>query len=264
MTRSNFKRSATWAAVAAALLCVAPALATPYGDPDDEPHVVTRVRDFFMVRTGQGPDPRIAAADLDFTRNMQHHHRGALEMARLYLEDPRGTNPVLRRLAHTIITNQQFEIAVLDNVRQTVEPGPRRIADWGGRQVFALDRGVDGLEHVWQFSKAPPPSLADVWLTRGFRMSDFDVQFARPMVLHHEMALQMARTYNTDPVATNAILRRMNVEILIDQKYEIGLLQALLDRYPGEVAAVLDDPRMMAAMQRSMAGMHDPSAGHAH
>jgi hypothetical protein len=30
-------------------------------------------------------------------------------------------------------------------------------------------------------------------------MSEFDVQFARPMIQHHSMAIEMARAYNRNP-----------------------------------------------------------------
>jgi hypothetical protein len=48
----------------------------------------------------------------------------------------------------------------------------------------------------------------------------------------------MARAYNADPNATNLILRRLNLDIIVDQAYEIGLLRQIVDRFPGDPEAV--------------------------
>lgn len=71
----------------------------------------------------------------------------------------------------------------------------------------------------------------------------------------------MALRYNRNPDGGNSIIGPMNTGIMIDQEYEIGLMQQLLDRYPGDVDAVPDDPKMMELMQRSMSGMQ---GGHRH
>jgi uncharacterized protein (DUF305 family) len=70
------------------------------------------------------------------------------------------------------------------------------------------------------------------------------------MMLHHQMALDMARRYNADPKATNLILRRLNLVIIVDQDYEIGFLQRIVDRFPGDPDAVEID--------RSIPGMDMP------
>src|SRR3546814_16919222 len=86
-----------------------------------------------------------------------------------------------------------------------------------------------------------------------FTVSDYDVQFIRPMVQHHQAAVRMASDYNSDPIANNLLLRRMNNDIMVDQRYEIDFIGSVLARYPGDAAHVPDDPRMVAIMQRSMA-----------
>src|SRR3546814_8864438 len=65
------------------------------------------------------------------------------------------------------LTLFRSEINVLDDVRGKVVAGPQRIASVGASDLVALDRGIDGLEHVWKFRKAPPPSVLDIWLTRS-------------------------------------------------------------------------------------------------
>jgi Domain of unknown function (DUF305) len=77
------------------------------------------------------------------------------------------------------------------------------------------------------------------------------------MMLHHQMALDMARGYNADPDGTNLILRRLNRGIIVDQAYEIGLLERIVDRFPGDPAAVEIDRSIPGMMEMPM---HDGDA----
>lgn len=244
-------------ALLAAMCWTAGTQATPYEEDledEDQQHIVGLVRDFYVIASDGQFDPRIVRIDLAFADQMRLHHQGAVDMAEAYLEDPRSHNQVLRRLAEAIIANQHFEIGVLEEVRAKVASGPRRIASLGALEVLALDRGIDGLEHALKFRKASPPSAIDLWLTPGFAVSDYDIQFIRPMVEHHQAAIRMASDYNSNPIASNLLLRRMNNDIIVDQRYEIDFIKSLLVRYPGNAASVPDDPRMMAIMHRSMGG----------
>jgi len=60
-------------------------------------------RDMMQGMTG---DP-----DQDFARMMAVHHEGAIDMARIFLNQ--GRDPQLRALARTIIDDQQKEVAEL-------------------------------------------------------------------------------------------------------------------------------------------------------
>jgi uncharacterized protein (DUF305 family) len=243
---------------AALALLASPAAATEYiSDPSESSHVPVVVRDVFL---SQERAQRAAAADLAFARNMRRHHQGAVGMANAYLEDPRGTNPVIRRLAHAIIRNQAFEIAVLDTVERHVTQGPQTMASLGRAEVVTLDRGVDGLEHEWMFIEAPPPSVIDLWLSPNLEISAFDVQFARPMIKHHAAAVDMAMQYNSNPDGRSSVLGPLNIGIMVDQRYEIELMRRLIARYPGDPAIVPNDPKMMALMHRAMSA--GPSTGH--
>jgi hypothetical protein len=70
------------------------------------------------------------------------------------------------------------------------------------------------------------------------------------MMLHHQMALDMARDYNADPNATNLILNRLNLDIIVDQAIEIAFLEQIVDRFPGDPEAV--------ELDRSIPGMDMP------
>jgi uncharacterized protein (DUF305 family) len=121
--------------------------------------------------------------------------------------------------------------------------------------------GVDGLEHAWGALKREPPGFVDLALAPGLESSERDVKFAKEMMTHHQAALDMARQYNAEPQATNLILKRLNLDIIVDQSYEIGFLQQIVDRFPGDPAAVeIDDmiPGMDMPMDHggSMDGMN--------
>jgi len=96
----------------------------------------------------------------------------------------------------------------------------------------------------------------DLALAPGLESSERDVKLAKEMMIHHQAALDMARDYNADPQATNLILRRLNLDIIVDQSYEIGFFQQIVDRFPGDPAAVeIDD--MIPGMEDM-----DHGAGH--
>lgn len=53
----------------------------------------------------------------------------------------------------------------------------------------------------------------------------------------------------------------MNTGIMVDQRYEMGLLQCLIALYRGNAGSVPDDSRMTEIMKASMQGME---SGHGH
>jgi uncharacterized protein (DUF305 family) len=217
-------------------------------DDDRSGHVPVVAYEIFVLAPGELLDPAIIRTDLDYTAAMKRHHEGAVTMSTDYLGDPRDTNPILRKMARAIIANQRFEIAVLDVVRQYVEKAPETVADFGAVRVVHREIGVDGLEHQWQFVKRRPPGFLDLALAPSLEASERDVKFSKEMMLHHQMALDMARAYNADPKATNLILKRLNFDIIVDQTNEIAFLERMLDRYPGDPNAVEID-KMIPGME---------------
>jgi uncharacterized protein (DUF305 family) len=234
-------------------------------DEGTDAHVPTAAHELFLLAPGDTTAPEAVRADLDYTAGMKRHHEGAVTMSADYLRDPRGTNPVLRKLAHAIIANQRFEIAVMDDIRQRVENGPEIVADLGFVRIGRRQLGVDGLEHQWKFVKRRPPGLLDLALRPGLEVTERDVKFSREMMLHHQMALDMARAYNADPKATNLVLRQLNLDIIVDQANEIAFLQQIVGRFPGNPEAVELDPTipgmdMMDHGEGSMGAGHGPGS----
>lgn len=68
-----------------------------------------------------------AAID-DRVAGMREHHQGAVTMSRAYLDAVgKQPHPIMRSLANAIIANQEFEIALLNDVGRHVERAPRQV-----------------------------------------------------------------------------------------------------------------------------------------
>jgi uncharacterized protein (DUF305 family) len=213
--------------------------ATEY-EPDEgtEGHVPAFTYKVHLLRPGEGIDPELMRADLEYAEMMARHHEGALTMSEGYLADPRGANPIVRKLARAIIANQRFEMGVLDQVRQSAEAEPQTVLDLGFARMVARKTGIDGLEHLERFLARRPPGFLDFALTPGGAASEFDVAFAKGMILHHQAAVDMARAYNADPSGRNLVIRQMNLEVIVDQAYEIGVLEGVIERFPADPETV--------------------------
>jgi uncharacterized protein (DUF305 family) len=234
--------------------------ATEY-EPDEgtEAHVPGVVHDILLLGPEEQVDPAMIRADLDYAAQMQQHHEGAVTMSQDYLGDPHGTNPILRKMARGIIANQRFEIALLEVIQRHAATEPATVLDLGAVRLVRRPAGIDGLEHQWGALKREPPGFLDLALAPGLESSERDVKFAKEMMLHHQGALDMAKRYNADPRATNLILKRLNLDIVADQSYEIGFLQQIVDRFPGDPDAVAIDEQIPG-----MEGMHDMGHGAGH
>jgi hypothetical protein len=140
-------------------------------DEGTEAHVPTVVHDLALVGPEETVDPRTIRANLDYAAGMQRHHEGALTMSRDYLDDPRGTNPLLRKMARGIIANQRFAIAVLEVILSHAAAEPETVLDLGIARIVRRPTGVDGLEHAWQFVERKPPGFLDLALAPNLESS---------------------------------------------------------------------------------------------
>src|SRR3546814_18261508 len=98
-------------------------------------------------------------------------------------------------------------------------------------------------------SDLPRPFVAAVWLESGPEITERDVLFAKAMIIHHQGAVEMARAYDGDPDGRNTFLRLLNLEIITDQSQEIALMQAVVDRFADDAAAIVVDPSMVHGME---------------
>ncbi len=188
------------------------------------------------------------AADLAFIKHMRPHHAGALSMSKEYLADPEAQNARLKQLARGIIHNQSFEIAVMDNIEAHQNSND---ADGSMEQVAEKD-----MVQKLVFWRAPMPGPLDrLYGDQG--VSARDVQFAKAMIIHHEGALVMTQDYLQGP-ASNGYLRRLGLDILVDQSQEIAYMHSIIDEYPGDA----DEVKITASMIHGMEGMEHMLPGH--
>jgi uncharacterized protein (DUF305 family) len=231
-----------WAIIALASLLPAVSTASPYKeDEEEEGHFTSATYRYFATREAA---EAAMHRDLKYVEEMRRHHQGAVDMSRAYLDDPRGTNPFLQRMAKAIIFNQQFEIAWLEDIKHRESAGPSSVL--GSGETVQLPTGLTGFEHRARFQKAPVLSLTEP--VGAQHPSDYDVMFAKAMKMHHQMALDMAHAYNDDPAGENRVIREINRGILRDQAIEIGILSDLIARYPGDPDAIEVPPEMHKMM----------------
>jgi len=237
-----------------AALVAAPAAAEQVTDPvrDYAPNDAQVTTTWFDVLVlPRGADSTAAArvareADRRYIAGMRPHHAGALTMAEEYLADPNASSPVLRRLAHAIIPNQAYEIALLDDVARRIEEPPR-VVDLGVVRLALRPAGTENLGQAWRFQRAPLPGLVEAFATAP--VTERDVKFAKGMTIHHQAALDMARAYNADPNARNGVRKWLNVGIITDQSQEIAMMRQAIAAYPGDAAAVRVDPASIHGME---------------
>ncbi|MGH8432844.1 MAG: DUF305 domain-containing protein [Solimonas sp.] len=240
---------------AASLLAMWPgtAAAMEYRPDEDRGHRDTVA--YTLMLLPDGAAEALMRRDLKFADEMIEHHRGAVRMSQAYLQDARGQNSFLRRMGAAIIENQRFEIGWLEDLRRRVAGGPQTLVAVGGYRLVGVPAGVHGMEHRARFYKTPVSSIGDLLGTEGKPVSAFDVMFAKAMIMHHAMALDMARAYDADPNGQNVVIRELNFDILRDQSVEIGMLENVIARFPGDADAVPIDPEMHEMMGMPHSGM---------
>ncbi|WP_119301427.1 DUF305 domain-containing protein [Dongia deserti] len=241
-----------WAAIlACAVLQPASSAASPYEEDEEEQgHFPAPVYRYFDTREAA---EAAMNRDIKFADEMGHHHQGAVDMSRAYLDDPRGTNPFLQKMAGAIIYNQEFEIAWLEDLKRRVSAGPDPLLQIGDMGLIRLPAGLTGMEHKARFQKAPVLSVMEPVSAQV--PSDYDVMFAKAMKMHHQMGVEMAHEYNNDPAGGNKVIREINIGIIRDQMMEIGILSDFIAQYPGNPDAIQIEPEMHEMMKMHESGM---------
>jgi uncharacterized protein (DUF305 family) len=122
----------------------------------------------------------ISTIDQTFIIQMIPHHEGAITMAQLALE--KAEHPELKTLAQNIITAQQKEIGDMRGW----------YTQWYGSDV-PTPRGAHNMQdHMMMEGMTHMNSMSgDMEALRNSK--NFDVEFIRQMIPHHEMAVMMAQ-----------------------------------------------------------------------
>ncbi|MFB2980220.1 DUF305 domain-containing protein [Microseira sp. BLCC-F43] len=153
------------------------------------------------------PRPRgmMAQADRHFIEMMIPHHQGAIDMADLALR--RAKHPEIRRLAQIIKRDQTREIQQMRTWYKA----------WYGTQVPATSMGGMGMMGMHRHGDM----MGDLEALRN--ASDFDQEFIRQMIPHHEMALRMSSMALNH--ATKPEIRNLANSIIKSQTDEINQMR---------------------------------------
>ncbi|NHA67672.1 DUF305 domain-containing protein [Phycicoccus sp. CMS6Z-2] len=181
--------------------------------------VLGALASFLVLRATDGPGVLDTGADAGFARDMQTHHRQAVEMA--FLVRDRTDDEEVRRLAFDIITSQQQQAGqmygwlVQWGLPQT---GPRAPMAWVGGEHAA--HGATG---------AMPGMATDAQLDdlRAARGVEAERVFLRLMIAHHVGGVEMADAALAD--ARTDEVRVLAGAIATAQTSEIELMESMLD-----------------------------------
>ncbi|MGP3917294.1 DUF305 domain-containing protein [Nonomuraea sp. 10N515B] len=155
---------------------------------------------------GASPSAAFNDADVTFAQMMIPHHEQAVEMADLAAT--RASDPEIKELAVKIKAAQDPEI-------QTMKAW---LTGWGK----AAPEGGMGHEMPGVMSEEEMKKL------EAAKGTEFDELFAQQMIAHHNGAIEMARTEQTD--GSNPEAKELAKTIETAQQAEVEDLQKILDR----------------------------------
>lgn len=145
------------------------------------------------------------SADYDFAALMRLHHKSAIEMAQIQLQD--GTDSSLRTLAQNIISGQQYEL----NLFNTYMNANPEATGSSGYAKAAMGR----------MTHTPYGAM---------RNQGTDHLFATLMIPHHQDGVQMAEAYLQE--GKDAVLIDAAKNIVRTQPREIQQLEQWLNKQP--------------------------------
>ncbi|MER7711751.1 DUF305 domain-containing protein [Streptomyces werraensis] len=154
------------------------------------------------------------AADVAFAKGMIPHHRQAVEMADL--APGRARSAEVKKLAAEIRKAQAPEIEKLSGW----------LTSWGG--TVPAEDAMDHSMHGSMEGMDGMMSAEDMTALGNASGKAFDTAFMEMMIKHHEGAVEMARTEQSDGVHAQA--RKMAADIIASQSAEIEQMKKLLGR----------------------------------
>ncbi len=202
--RTGLLRATLLAVIAVALLVLGGALAVVLG----------------IGRQDQAATPTADSVDAGFSRDMAIHHRQGVEMANVALE--RSEDPDVRQLAFDISSTQTNQAGRMEGW----------LSLWGvpptGGEVMAWMSGDDG-GHGHGADDGLMPGMAteaELAELRSLSGTDFDVEFLRLMIRHHQGGFDMAE-YAAENAELPAVARLAST-IADTQSAETGTMTDLL------------------------------------
>ncbi len=161
------------------------------------------------MQTSQGAAS--APKELQFLDTMIAHHRGAVEMSTL--AESRAGRPEIKELAANIINDQEREIAKMSEWRESWFEGKQPAVNMG---YPGMARGMGGM---------------DMKKLGSLSGNEFDLEFIRQMIPHHEGAIEMAKTF-WQYDGRKGELKELATDIITAQETEIKQMKAWLAAWP--------------------------------
>lgn len=122
------------------------------------------------------PGAAQAPQELQFIDTMIAHHHGAVDMA--LLVNTRTQRDEMKSLAREILEEQRREIAQMQQWRDSWFAGAKPAVNMN---FPGMGTGMSGM---------------DIGKLNSLKANDFDAEFLRQMIPHHEGAIEMARALN--------------------------------------------------------------------
>ncbi|GAA4127450.1 DUF305 domain-containing protein [Nocardioides fonticola] len=152
-------------------------------------------------------------ADVTFATEMIPHHRQAVAMAKL--ADTRAESQQVKDLAMQIMNAQDPEIQTMSGW----------LTAWG-KPVPSDDTSMGGMDMGGDSSMAGMMSGADMDKLKKASGADFDQMFLTMMIAHHQGAIEMAKTEETNGMNADAIALAQQIQTA--QASEITTMNGLL------------------------------------
>ncbi len=156
------------------------------------------------------PDAATAPLELQFLDTMIFHHQGAIDMAKL--GDTNAGRPEMKQFTTGIIAEQDREITQMKRWRN----------EWHKDAPPAVNMAFPGM--------ASGMEGMDVLKLSALSGNEFDVEFARQMILHHEGAVAMSNHFlgSTGGNAPRKELKELAEAIVKAQSTEIEQMKKWL------------------------------------
>lgn len=167
---------------------------SPYVSPDGRGPEMMQDRTNRMMMGGENVDQH-------FIDQMIPHHEGAIAMAKVALE--KSTRPEIISLASGIIDAQEREITTMQN--------------WYTQWYGQVPSGTSG-NHMMRMEGMEGD------LTKLQQALDFDEEFLRQMIVHHEMAVMMAQMLVSGTERPE--MKQLASDIITSQTREIEMMRS--------------------------------------
>jgi uncharacterized protein (DUF305 family) len=179
-------------------------------------------------------DNRYSADDVKFMQDMILHHAQAVEMAALVAG--RTNTQAIRDISGRINASQADEIEFMQGwLRERGQEAPAAAAGHAG--MAGMDHSQHGAAHTGMPGMATAEQMAALAAASG---PDFDQQFLRLMIAHHEGAVKMvADLFARSGSAYDPVLFRFANDVTNEQQAEIDRMTALSRQQAGDPRSTL-------------------------